>query len=259
MKICDSSYLIAFLHPKPEPPQDRQGKPVTRFKERIEALIADLSAADDIIGIPTPALAETLVRSGPNRSQYMKVLGDTWKFQLLPFDARAAIDTADLIAAIKTSKEKWDTWAKVKFDIQIVAIAKAEGVSLIYSDDHHIETYAKRFNIRVMRICDLPLPPEPKPETEPVTTTQGSQMPLNLCEPESQATPQAPAGEQDGTSAEKDRSDGTATATKQPSDELQADPSHPTSIQGSNGGRAQSEAAPSEITETEADGGAKKV
>jgi len=137
---------------------DRQGKPVTHFQERISALIEELSATNDVIGIPTPALAETLVRSGPNRAQYMKILGDSWKFQLVPFDARAAIEAAELIAEIKTNKEKWANWAKVKFDIQIVATANAEGVSVIYSDDQDIENYAKRFNIRVIRICDLPMP-----------------------------------------------------------------------------------------------------
>ena len=158
MKLCDSSYLIAFLHPNPNPPMDRQGRPVARFHERITTLIEELSAANDVIGIPTPALAETLVRSGPNRAQYMKILGDSWKFQMVPFDTRAAIETAELIAAVKTKKEQWGTWAKIKFDIQIVAMAKAEGASIIYSDDQDIENYAKRFNIRVIRICDLPLP-----------------------------------------------------------------------------------------------------
>ncbi len=179
MKLCDSSYLIAFLQPNPHPPQDRSGKPVTQFHERIAALIEELSATNDVIGVPTPALAEVLVRSGPNRAQYMKILGDSWKFQLVSFDARAAIEAAELVAAVKTKKDKWDTWAKVKFDIQIVAMAIAEGVSILYSDDRDIENYAKRFNIRVIRICDLPLP---RPATPALVPSEpiGSQMPLGL-------------------------------------------------------------------------------
>ncbi len=51
-----------------------------------------------------------------------------------------------------------DTWAKIKFDIQIVSIAKAEGVSVIYSEDPHIEALAKRVGVDVRRICDLALP-----------------------------------------------------------------------------------------------------
>ena len=192
MKLCDSSYLIAFLHPNPNPPRDRQGLPVTRFQERISTLIADLSAANDIIGVPTPALAETLVRSGPNRAQYMKILGDTWKFQIIPFDSRAAIETAELIALVKNNNDKWDTWAKVKFDIQIVAIAKAEGVTTIYSDDGDIENFAKRYGIRVIRICDLALPP-PSVSTPIPSGPIGAQMGLALNPP--------PASAQDGPQA----------------------------------------------------------
>ena len=109
----------------------------------------------------------------------MKILSDSMRFQIVPFDSRAAIETAELIAAVKSAKDKWDTWAKVKFDIQIVAIAKAEGVSVIFSDDQDIENYAKRFNIRVIRICDLPLP-APKEAAEIPSGAMGSQMPLDL-------------------------------------------------------------------------------
>ncbi len=84
MKLCDSSYLIAFLHPNPNPPMDRQGNPVTHFRERISALIEELGASNDVIGVPTPALAETLVRSGPNRAQYMKILAIRGDFSWYP-------------------------------------------------------------------------------------------------------------------------------------------------------------------------------
>ena len=140
-----------------------------------------MDASNETIGIPTPAMAEVLVRSGTARAKYVSVLSDRLKFQIVPFDSRAAIEAADLIAAVKTNKEKWDTWAKVKFDIQIVAIAKAESARLIYSDDKDIENYAKRFKIRVMRICDLPLPPSVADDTvPPVDAIGGAQGRLPL-------------------------------------------------------------------------------
>ena len=197
---------------------DREGKPVTQFKERIERLVGDLSASSDVIGIPTPALAETLVRSGPDRAAYMRVLGDSYKFQIVPFDSRAAIEAADLIALIKNNKQKWDIWAKVKFDIQIVAIAKAEGASLIYSDDHHIETFAKRFNIDVARICDLP-----------TQVTSVHSISPTLFEMK--------AEEKTGRSVEADNT-------------LQADTAHPASVRGSDEGRVESEAAGEAKAET---------
>jgi predicted nucleic acid-binding protein len=198
MIIFDASYLVVLLHPNPAPAKDRDNKPVTQFQERVAYLAATMDASNDTIGIPTPAMAEVLVRSGSARAKYVSILGDRLKFQIIPFDSRAAIEAADLIAAVKSNKEKWDTWAKVKFDIQIIAIAKAESAKLIYSDDKDIENYAKRFKIRVMRICDLPLPPPPPDETIPSGPAPGGtqgQLPLAPVDPR---TPTAPNPEDKG-------------------------------------------------------------
>jgi len=58
------------------------------------------------------------------------------------------------------------TWAKVSFDIQIVSIAKAEAASMIYADDKDIENLARRLNIPVKRVCDLPEPVIAAPERD---------------------------------------------------------------------------------------------
>ena len=52
------------------------------------------------------------------------------------------------------------TWAKIKYDRRIVAIAKVEGAHTIYSDDMGVHRLARRVGITVIRIADLPLPPE---------------------------------------------------------------------------------------------------
>jgi hypothetical protein len=51
-------------------------------------------------------------------------------------------------------------WAKVKFDRQIVAIAKVIGATEIYSDDGHVSRLAKQANIKCIGVADLPLPEE---------------------------------------------------------------------------------------------------
>ena len=51
-------------------------------------------------------------------------------------------------------------WNKVKFDRQIVAIAKICNVSTIYSDDKNLETFATAQGISVMTVGQLPLPSE---------------------------------------------------------------------------------------------------
>jgi hypothetical protein len=61
-------------------------------------------------------------------------------------------------------KKKGDsggTWAKVKFDWQIVAISKQQNVSTIYSEDPDIKKLAALVNITVKCVADLPLPPKP--------------------------------------------------------------------------------------------------
>jgi hypothetical protein len=163
----------------------------------------------------------------------VSILSDRWRFQLLPFDSRAAIEASELIAKIKASKDPWSTWAKVKFDIQIVAIAKAEGASAIYADDEDIERYAKRVNIPVIRICDLPLPAvEPEPESESEAIPVGKQQTLNLAPGEAPSV--APVEE--GLPNEQT----TASAGK--NDERQADPAHSQPVQIGDSRRAQDEA-----------------
>jgi predicted nucleic acid-binding protein len=234
--IFDSSFLVVLLQRDPPEAKDRENKPVSRFKERVESLAASLDVSNNPIGVPAPAMAEILVRAGKGRAQYITTLQDTWRFQILPFDSRAAIEAGDLIEKIKTAKEKWETWAKLKFDLQITAIAKAEAATLIYADDEDIERYAKRFNIPVKRICDLPLPPDPTQPEKPIESSPlGSQGVLAL-----------------GT-VKEDKSDGEKGAsiqsgTPEPSNKLEADPAHPPSLQGSDSGRAQGETAGQETT-----------
>jgi hypothetical protein len=49
---------------------------------------------------------------------------------------------------------------KLKFDRQIVAIAKVSNVSIIYSEDKDIKKYGERIGINVVKPDELPLPPE---------------------------------------------------------------------------------------------------
>ena len=51
-------------------------------------------------------------------------------------------------------------WDKVKYDRQIVAIAKVAEATAIYSDDKGIRSIAKSVDIPVISFADLPLPPE---------------------------------------------------------------------------------------------------
>jgi len=234
--IFDASYLLIFLRDNMPPARDRNDKPVEKFKERVQFLIGSLDASNTIIGVPTPALAEIMVLAGTAGPEYLKQLRRA-NFVLLPFDTKAAIEAAHLIFAIKkqtSGGQKLETWAKVKFDIQIAAIAKSEAAHIIYSDDKGIETNGGRLGITVIRICDLPLPPEPTPESESEAVPVGTQQTLNL----------APAEEQQPLVAteEENTNEQTAASTAK-DDKREADPAHLPTVQGSDSGRAQGEAA----------------
>ena len=69
--------------------------------------------------------------------------------------------------ALKTGKKKGDSgtgsWAKTKFDHQIVAIGKVEGADTIYTDDKDLGKVAAKLGLKVVTLADLPLPPSKTP------------------------------------------------------------------------------------------------
>ena len=67
-------------------------------------------------------------------------------------------------AAIASGGKKGESskasWAKVKYDRQIVAIAKVAQATAIYSDDDDVKSIGKSVGIPVISFAELPLPPE---------------------------------------------------------------------------------------------------
>jgi predicted nucleic acid-binding protein len=164
--VFDTTFLVVLLQEKFPPVKDREDKIVPRARERVKYLVEKISADNSIICIPTPVLAEIMVRAGKAGPEYLNLLNDSSKFRLTAFDVRAAIEAGELIRKIKDEQkgQKLETWAKIKFDIQIVSIAKAEKAAVIYADDAKIESYGQRVGISVRRICDLELPPQEQEE-----------------------------------------------------------------------------------------------
>jgi predicted nucleic acid-binding protein len=165
MIVFDSSVLVLLLDPDASAPKDKKtGQPVTRAKERIEFLINQLTKNKTQIVIPTPVISELLIRAGSAGPKYLYELNSTACFKIADFDQRAAIEAAAAHREAIVSGDKREgtgaIWAKVKFDRQIVAIAKVAGASVIYSDDEDIQKLGRRSAISVIGIADLPLPDE---------------------------------------------------------------------------------------------------
>jgi hypothetical protein len=163
MVVIDATMLLLLLRPGTPVPPGPDGLPIEKPKERIELLVEKLQKAPEKIIIPTPALSEALVRAGRDGStQIVEYLNKYAVFRIEAFDTRAAIEVAAMTrTALDTGKKRGDsnaTWAKVKYDRQIVAIAKVCGATEIYSDDDDVEAIAKSVNIKVIGLHALPLP-----------------------------------------------------------------------------------------------------
>ena len=173
MVVFDTSILLLVLDAKARAPQDpATGQPVARAAERIEYLIETLAADKQQIVIPTPVLSEVLVHAGTAMNAYLDALNGQSVFRIVPFDQKAAIEAAlALRDAISRGGHRVDaskpdaTRTKIKFDRQIVAIAKAEGAHSVYADDEDVHQYAKLSGLQAYRTVDLDLPPE-EPQTK---------------------------------------------------------------------------------------------
>lgn len=128
-------------------------------RARLDHLVESLKKQRTKVLIPTPALAEFLVKAGKARERYLNELSNTSAFNIEPFDQKAAVECALLL------EEAWDrrqqgkvTNTKFKFDWQIVAIAASRNAKAIYSDDADIAKAAARVRIPVHPTDELPLP-----------------------------------------------------------------------------------------------------
>ena len=138
---------------------------VPQAKERVEYLVQTLTTTRERILVPTPALSEILVHAGKAGSDFAQKIGRSSRFEIGSFDTLAAIEVSMTITANKAKGSKRpkgsaETWAKVKFDYQIVAICKVRNVTVLYSDDLGLGSFAESVGIRPVRLADLPLPPE---------------------------------------------------------------------------------------------------
>lgn len=158
----DASILVYVIDEQAKSPTDpATGNPVDRCRERVTHLLESLQQQSAKIVIPTPALAEVLVRAAKGGPEFLRILSSSRHFRIAPFDERAAVEFAARQAERIESgvKAPAATRAKAKFDDQIVAIAAVENATMIYSDDEDIAKLAVG-HFGVVKIAAIPLPPE---------------------------------------------------------------------------------------------------
>ena len=164
MVVFDTETLLYILDPTLRPPSDpNTDQPVTYVKERIDALVDELQSSREKIIIPTPVIAELVVLAGAaGGSEYLRRIDGSACFQVEAFDQRSAIELALMTyEAIKSGDKKAGSnavMAKVKFDRQIVAIAKVHAAACIYTCDRNLTKFARDNGLNVTAVWELPLP-----------------------------------------------------------------------------------------------------
>jgi len=122
-------------------------------------------------------LSEFLVLAGNDSPQYLSEISLQSSFYVQPFDQLAAVELAamELLARGKGHKRSPlpsdIAWQKVKFDRQIVAIAKLHNAHTIYSDDGDVREIAEDVGIKGVAVWELPLPKSKTPlfdDTDPI-------------------------------------------------------------------------------------------
>jgi len=163
MVVFDATMMLLAIKPNVNPPIDEAtGKPVENAEARINGLIETLEKEKTKIIIPAPALSELLVRAGTDIQSIIDRIRENSVFRIEPFDTRAAIEVAlmarQAIDGGSKRAHQNSVWAKIKYDRQIVAVAKVNRATVIYSDDGHVRTLGDQNKIRVVRLVDLPIP-----------------------------------------------------------------------------------------------------
>ena len=161
MAVFDATALLHFLEPNAAAPRDPgTNAPVADAKQRIDYLIEALEKKREAVLIPTPVLSEVLVHADDAGPQYLEILDSSRWFRIVPFDRRAAVElaamTRDALAAGDLRAGTDATRAKLKFDRQIIAIARVERQATIYSDDEDIKKLGAPLGLTVIAVHELP-------------------------------------------------------------------------------------------------------
>jgi len=125
----------------------------------------DWEEDNETVLIPTPVLSEFLILADKDGPLYLNEIDANPHFVVAAFDEKAAVELAVMNLAVRQGQSKSKrgdaegTWSKIVFDRQIVAIAKSNCATVIYSDDGGLEKFAKQQMISVVKSWDLPLPP----------------------------------------------------------------------------------------------------
>jgi hypothetical protein len=164
MKVAfDTSILLLLINPSAPPPTPPDGiSNGAQARQRLNHLLDTLDQQNAIALLPAPSLVELLMRAPGGATQIAAIVDRLSRFVVAAFDERAAIECGIMLSQryrLGTRRRSKEQPAKVKFDHQIVAIAKIQGATTIYSDDEDLAKLADLAGIACVGIWQTPLPP----------------------------------------------------------------------------------------------------
>lgn len=164
MIAIDANILSLILYPEASVPDDyRTKQPIPMAHRRAEQLIEQASARNEAVLIAAPILAEVLVVVADKIEEYITEFEQSATLRIKPFGTRAAVELAIRTKAARDSGDKkdgvQDTWAKVKYDRQLMAIAKVEGAMEVFSTDAGVLKHAAAFGLVGRHLADVELKP----------------------------------------------------------------------------------------------------
>lgn len=165
----DSSMLLLYLDPECSAPSepDAEGKhqPVPDAHDRVAYLVEQLESKKASIIVPTPVLSEVLSGAGAARDSWLDQLQRSARFRIAPFCTLSAIELAEIERQARQKGGKKgptpdSAYQKVKFDRQIVAIARVNQAEAIYGNDGDMRAHAELAGIPYYRCNDLAKRPQ---------------------------------------------------------------------------------------------------
>ncbi|WP_243077716.1 type II toxin-antitoxin system VapC family toxin [Pantoea sp. MQR6] len=139
---------------------------IDNLELRAKALLEHIERNGGTIIIPTPVLAEYLlgIDGEKNKHAHIAEISSMNCFEIIPFEELAAIECS-LLPSLQEFKQfakqidSNQTANKIRFDRQILSIAKANGITEIWSCDGEVIKKGKEVGIEVKSIAEMhPIP-----------------------------------------------------------------------------------------------------
>lgn len=210
--IClfDAGFIHILFDDKARIARDARGKLIVdHAQDRIDFLVQTISEKkDNKIILPTPALAEFMLLAADRWADYLTIIRRRSIFEIAGFDDPEAVELVEHWRKFGDGKRLKagtpETWAKLKYDRQIAAIARTRRVERIYSTDADLEKYAEQLGIKYLNLPDLVLPPTSPQQELQFEEPDGDIQPSGDGHAENQAGDESAAETADGKEAGKE-------------------------------------------------------